>query len=149
MGMGRDARPEGLREKYGMWPVLQYSFVDNARLPSERLHIPSADVILFDGILAFYKPELRNLFDIKLFVDTDADTRLARRLRRDIVERGRDVLQVLSQYESTVKPSFNNYILPTKEHADIIVPGGAENEVAVHLIVQHIRWKLSHRVALT
>ena len=82
------------------------------------------------------------MFDLKVFVDTDADTRLARRIRRDIVERGRDPLGVLHQYESTVKPSFETYVYPTKKHADVIVPRGAENVVAIDLLLQHIRQHL-------
>ncbi|KAK9810102.1 hypothetical protein WJX72_004944 [[Myrmecia] bisecta] len=119
-----------------------YDFVTSSRR-AETIPVPRADVILFDGILAFYNPELRDLFDMKIFVDTDADTRLARRVRRDITHRGRDVLQVLDQYERTVKPSFESYILPTKKHADIIVPRGAENEVAIDLILQHIKFRLA------
>eukprot|EP00873_Tetraselmis_striata_P013326 jgi/Tetstr1/433590/TSEL_022856.t1 len=91
------------------------------------------------------QPEVRGLFDLKIFVDTDADTRLARRVRRDIVERGRDIIQVLDQYEETVKPSFDSFILPTKKHADIIVPRGAENLPAIDLIHHHIRMKLLTR----
>mmetsp|Transcript_48128 Transcript_48128/g.120569 ORF Transcript_48128/g.120569 Transcript_48128/m.120569 type:complete len:173 (-) Transcript_48128:267-785(-) len=124
--------------------IPQYDFVTSARLP-QSTHVPFADVILFDGIMAFHQPEVRGLFDLKIFVDTDADTRLARRVRRDIVERGRDIIQVLDQYEETVKPSFDSFILPTKKHADIIVPRGAENLPAIDLIHHHIRMKLLTR----
>jgi len=123
-----------------------YDFVTSKRLPAV-VHVPYADVILFDGILAFHSPELRDLFDIKIFVDADADTRLARRIRRDIVERGRDVLAVLDQYERTVKPSFESFILPTKQYADIIVPRGGDNTVAIDLLLQHIRLKLMERAS--
>ena len=82
---------------------------------------------------------------VQIFVDTDADTRLARRIRRDIAERGRSVDSVLNQYEKTVKPSFEQYVLPTKRNADIIVPHGAENTVAIELITQHLRDLLNRR----
>ncbi|DBA99425.1 TPA: UMP-CMP kinase, variant 2 [Trebouxia sp. C0006] len=124
--------------------IPQYDFVTSSR--TGQIPVQHADVILFDGILAFYTPGLQELFDLKIFVDTDADTRLARRVRRDIMHRGRDVLQVLDQYERTVKPSFESYILPTKKHADIIIPRGAENEIAIDLILQHIKFRLSSRV---
>lgn len=97
-----------------------------------------ADVVLFEGILVFYFPDIRNLFHMKLFVDTDSDTRLARRVPRDINERGRDLDQVLNQYMRFVKPAFEEFCLPTKKHADVIIPRGADNTVAIDLIVHHI-----------
>ncbi|CAL8466668.1 g6204 [Coccomyxa elongata] len=124
--------------------IPQYDFVTSSRKP-ESVPVQSADVVLFDGILAFYSAELRELFDLMLFVDVDDDTRLARRVRRDLVERKRDVLHVLEQYERTVKPSFAQFILPTKQFAHIIVPRGLENSVAIDLIQQHIKWRLSER----
>ncbi|KAK9499093.1 hypothetical protein O3M35_003604 [Rhynocoris fuscipes] len=102
-----------------------------------------ADVVLFEGILVFYFPEIRNLFHMKLFVDTDSDTRLARRVPRDINERGRDLEQVLNQYMNYVKPAFEEFCLPTKKHADVIIPRGADNIVAIDLIVHHI-WDILH-----
>jgi uridine kinase len=86
---------------------------------------------------------VRALFDLKIFVDVDADTRLVRRIRRDIKERGRSVEAVLGQYESTVKPSFESYILPTKKHADIIIPRGVDNIVAIDLLWQNIQYRIS------
>ena len=82
------------------------------------------------------------MVDLKLFVETDDDIRLARRLRRDISERGRDLAGVIHQYEKFVKPSFDYYIAPLTLHADIIVPRGGENEVALSLIVQHVHSQL-------
>lgn len=101
-----------------------------------------ANVIIFEGILAFYNPKILSMLDMKIFVDTDADVRLARRLRRDITERGRDLDGVLKQYTSMVQPAFNHYIAPTMIHADIIVPRGGENTVAIQLIVQHVHTQL-------
>jgi len=124
--------------------IPQYSFISHSR-KKETTPIYGADVILFEGILAFYTQELRDAMDLKLFVDTDADTRLSRRVMRDINERGRQLDGVLRQYERFVKPSFEDYILPTKKHADVIIPRGVDNQVAIKLIVQHIRAKLDER----
>jgi uridine kinase len=87
--------------------------------------------------------QVRAQFDLRVFVDADADTRLVRRLRRDIASRGRSVQAVLEQYERTVKPSFELYIAPTKQHADIIIPRGADNTVAIELLWQHIRFRVA------
>ncbi len=100
-----------------------------------------ADVILVEGILIFFDPYLRDMFNMKLFVDTDSDIRLARRgmnvvdhmipiysVERDTVERGRTLSQVLSQYLTTVKPAFEEFCLPTKKYADVVIPRGAEND---------------------
>merc|ERR1719234_1799166 len=99
-----------------------------------------------EGILVFYYPRMRNMFNMKLFVDTDADTRLARRVMRDIRDRGRDLENVLHQYTTLVKPAFEEFCLPTKKYADVIVPRGAENTVAIDLISQHMQdiiWRSS------
>jgi len=116
-----------------------YDFKTNSRSPGEFTTIYPSDVILVEGILVFYYPTLRNLFNMKLFVDTDADSRLARRVLRDIEERGRDLEHVLHQYTTLVKPAFEEFCLPTKKYADVIVPRGAENTVAIDLIKQHIQ----------
>ncbi|XP_073985185.1 uridine-cytidine kinase isoform X2 [Rhodnius prolixus] len=122
--------------------IPSYDYRTNSK--SEILQtIYPADVVLFEGILVFYFPEIRSLFHMKLFVDTDSDTRLARRVPRDINERGRDLEQVLNQYMNYVKPAFEEFCLPTKKHADVIIPRGADNNVAIDLIVQHI-WDILH-----
>uniref|UniRef100_A0A2C9LTA7 Uncharacterized protein n=1 Tax=Biomphalaria glabrata TaxID=6526 RepID=A0A2C9LTA7_BIOGL len=95
--------------------------------------------------MAFVNAELLKLMDIKVFVDTDSDVRLARRLRRDIAERGRDPQGVLKQYMKFVKPSFEHYIEPSMRSADIIVPRGGENDVAINLIVLHVHNQLQAR----
>ncbi|GCB71756.1 hypothetical protein scyTo_0008916 [Scyliorhinus torazame] len=115
-----------------------YDFVSHSRKP-ETVTVYPADVVLFEGILAFYVQEIRDMFQMKLFVDTDADTRLSRRVLRDISERQRDLEQVLTQYITFVKPAFEEFCLPTKKYADVIIPRGAENLVAINLIVQHIQ----------
>ncbi|KAF9667184.1 hypothetical protein SADUNF_Sadunf16G0306600 [Salix dunnii] len=128
------------------------------------LIVNPSDVIILEGILIFHDPRIRELMNMKIFVDTvprhvsaififiwfwnqyvlsaDADVRLARRIRRDIVEKGRDIAKVLDQYSKFVKPAFDDFILPTKKYADIIIPRGGDNHVAIDLIVQHIRTKL-------
>ncbi|XP_074178408.1 uridine-cytidine kinase 2 isoform X1 [Rhinolophus sinicus] len=115
-----------------------YDFVSHSR-KEESVTVYPADVVLFEGILAFYSQEVRDLFHMKLFVDTDADTRLSRRVLRDISERGRDLEQILSQYITFVKPAFEEFCLPTKKYADVIIPRGVDNLVAINLIVQHIQ----------
>ncbi|XP_030062391.1 uridine-cytidine kinase 2 isoform X3 [Microcaecilia unicolor] len=115
-----------------------YDFVSHSR-KKETVTVYPADVVLFEGILAFYVQHIRDMFQLKLFVDTDADTRLSRRVLRDIGERGRDLEQVLSQYITFVKPAFEEFCLPTKKYADVIIPRGVDNLVAINLIVQHIQ----------
>ncbi|KAK1165078.1 uridine-cytidine kinase 2-A [Acipenser oxyrinchus oxyrinchus] len=115
-----------------------YDFVTHSR-KEETVTVYPADVVLFEGILMFYSQEIRDLFQMKLFVDTDADTRLSRRVLRDISERARDLEQVLTQYITFVKPAFEEFCLPTKKYADVIIPRGADNLVAINLIVQHIQ----------
>ncbi|KAM9528097.1 uridine-cytidine kinase 2-A isoform 1-T1 [Salvelinus alpinus] len=161
-----------------LWDILEgqtvqipvYDFVTHSR-KEEAVTVYPADVVLFEGILMFYSQEIRDLFQMKLFVDTDADTRLSRRVLRDISERGRDLEQVLTQYITFVKPAFEEFCLPalaaknwkerwpmevlalwmtseiyllecvlrTKKCADVIIPRGADNLVAINLIVQHIQ----------
>ncbi|XP_060784686.1 uridine-cytidine kinase 2-B isoform X2 [Neoarius graeffei] len=103
-----------------------YDFVTHSR-KDEFVTLYPADVVLLEGILIFYSQEIRDLFQMKLFVDTDADTRLSRRVLRDITERGRELEQVLSQYITFVKPAFEEFCLPTKKYADVIIPRGADN----------------------
>lgn len=122
-----------------------YDYILNSRVENQFTTIYPADVVLFEGILVFYFPEIRDLFHMKLFVDTDSDTRLARRVPRDIRERGRDLDQVLHQYMNFVKPAFEDFCMPTKKFADVIIPRGADNTVAIDLIVQHIRDFLNNR----
>eukprot|EP00123_Amoebidium_parasiticum_P007748 comp18336_c1_seq1/m.19430 comp18336_c1_seq1/g.19430 ORF comp18336_c1_seq1/g.19430 comp18336_c1_seq1/m.19430 type:complete len:263 (-) comp18336_c1_seq1:102-890(-) len=120
-----------------------YDFTTHKRT-DKTVRLFPAPVILFEGILSLYHKEWRELFDLKLFVECDPDTRLARRVLRDIEHRGRDLDSVLWQYVQFVKPSFEDYILPTKKYADIIIPRGADNNVAIDLIVQHIREQDGH-----
>eukprot|EP01134_Creolimax_fragrantissima_P007545 CFRG7545T1 len=121
-----------------------YDFTTHSRL-EETQKMYGANVILFEGIMAFHNPELRALMDMKIFVDTDSDIRLARRLRRDIAERDRDLVGVLDQYARFVKPSFDEYIYPTMKYADVVVPRGADNLVALDLIVKHVKRQLKNQ----
>jgi len=121
-----------------------YNFVTHRR-ESKTVSMYGANVIIFEGILAFHMEEIRDTLDMKIFVETDSDVRLARRLKRDISLRGRDIHGVMQQYENHVKPAYDSYIAPTMQHADIIVPRGGENEVAINLIVQHVQTQLTNR----
>ena len=115
-----------------------YSFVEHNRT-DERVMVKPSRVIIVDGILIFENKELRELMDIKVFVDTDADIRLCRRILRDFRERGRSLESVVDQYQTTVKPMHEKYVEPSKKFADIIVPEGGRNYVALDMIMGCIR----------
>ena len=115
-----------------------YSFVEHNRTDQTVLVKPSK-VIIIDGILIFENKELRDLMDIKVFVDTDADLRLARRILRDVRDRGRSMESVISQYTTTVKPMHEEFVEPSKRYADVIIPEGGYNSVAVQMLIQNIR----------
>ena len=119
-----------------------YDFVTHARV-EETIAVEPADVIIIEGILVLAMKEVRDLCHMKIFVDTDDDLRLARRLKRDTVDRGRSVDGVITQYTTFVKPMFDTFVSPSKKYADVIIPWAqGENTVAIDLIVQHIRTKL-------
>ena len=123
-----------------------YDFSTHARRPdSESVRMYGANIVIFEGILNFVDARLRALMDIKIFVDTDADIRLARRLRRDIAERGRDLAGALQQYRTFVKPSFDQFIQPCMQYADLVMPRGATNVVAMDLIVRHVQAQMAAR----
>lgn len=124
--------------KTGM-PVEQpiYSYLTCTRA-KETIPITPRHVVIIEGILVLTHPELRDLMDIKVFVDADADDRLSRVIARDIVERGRSVNKVLERYEKTVKPMHLQFIEPTKRYADIIVPQGGNNSVAITILTSII-----------
>lgn len=115
-----------------------YNFTTHTR-EKETKAVGPHTVIVLDGILVLEDPDLRKLMDIKVYVDTDADIRLARRIRRDIMERGRDINSVLTQYENTVRMMHLLFIEPSKRYADIIIPEGGFNSVAIDLLVTKIR----------
>lgn len=99
-------------------------------------------VVILEGILILEDPRLRDLMDIKVFVDTDADERLMRRILRDTKERGRTVESVLNQYVTTVKPMHEQFVEPSKKYADIIIPRGGENKIGIHILQEHLKLML-------
>lgn len=115
-----------------------YSFVEHNRT-SETVPVKPSKVIIIDGILIFENKELRDLMDIKVYVDTDADIRLARRILRDVRDRGRSMESVITQYTSTVKPMHEEFVEPSKRYADVIIPEGGFNSVAVSMLIKNIR----------
>lgn len=125
-----------LREGHAV-QVPIYDFATDSRT-SETLTVNPRKVILVEGILIFTEPELRKLFDIKIFVDTDADVRLIRRLDRDINERGRSAESVIKQYQGTVRPMHLEFVEPSKRYADIIIPEGGYNTAALDMVVARI-----------
>lgn len=118
-----------------------YSFVEHNRTSDTVTTYPKK-VVIVEGILILTQPEIRELFDIKVFVHADSDERLIRRLKRDIIDRGRDLNEVLTRYQNTLKPMHLEFIEPTKEFADIIIPTNRYNTVAVELIRSIIHQKL-------
>ncbi len=115
-----------------------YSYLTCSRSKTETVHTNPAHIIIVEGILIFTCPELRDCMDIKVFVDADADDRLGRVITRDNLERGRTVEKVLERYEKTVKPMHLQFIEPTKRYADIIVPQGGHNQVAIDILIATI-----------
>lgn len=124
-----------------------YSYLTCTRA-DKTIPVEPRPVILIEGILVLTNPLLRNLMDIKVFVDADADDRLGRVIMRDIRERGRDVHLVLNRYEQTVKPMHLEFIEPSKRYADVIIPQGGENKVGIRLLVSLIRQHLNDRVRI-
>ncbi|HOE03616.1 MAG TPA: uridine kinase [Bacteroidales bacterium] len=118
-----------------------YSYLTCTRM-DESIAVYPRKVIIIEGILILGNKELRNLMNLKVFVDADADDRLSRVIQRDIIERGRSVNKVLERYEKTVKPSHLQFIEPTKRYADLIVPQGGNNHVAIDLLTHFIENKL-------
>ena len=115
-----------------------YDFTQHNR-SNETVQIVPKSVIIVEGILIFENQPLRDLMDIKIFVDTDADVRLCRRIKRDVNKRGRTLESVLTQYQTTVKPMHEKYVEPSKKFADIVVPGGGKNLVALDMIMGRIQ----------
>lgn len=115
-----------------------YDFTQHRRL-GETVRLESQPAILVEGILVFENEPLRNLMDIRIFVDTDADLRFIRRLVRDIRDRGRTLESVIEQYQKTVRPMHLEFVEPSKRYADIIIPEGGHNEVGIDLVIQKVR----------
>ena len=115
----------------------QYDFTNHNR-SDETLRVEPQRVIIVEGIMIFVDEDLRSLMDIKIFVDTDADIRLCRRIKRDVTKRGRSLESVIHHYKSTVKPMHEKYVEPSKRYADLVVPEGGKNQVALDMIVRRI-----------
>lgn len=118
-----------------------YDFITHRRA-RDTVRVHPADVIVIDGILLLVDQRVRDLCDVKVFVDTDADIRLIRRIRRDMVVRGRPLEEILDQYLSTVQPMHLQFVEPSKRYADLIIPRGGENEVAINLLLASIGRRL-------
>jgi len=118
-----------------------YSYITHSRSDDYKVVHPK-EILIVEGILVFTNEALRKLCDIKIFVHTDADDRLIRRIKRDITERGRDIEEVLNRYEKTLKPMHNRFIEPTMKYADMIVPIGGENKVAIDILTSMIKEKI-------
>lgn len=116
----------------------QYDFTVHNRM-KETIYVEPRDIILVEGILVLDSPRVRELMDIKIFVDTDADVRIIRRIMRDMNERGRTLKSVISQYLEVVKPMHLEFVEPTKRYADIIIPEGGHNKVAIDIMVAKIK----------
>lgn len=122
-----------------------YDFITCSRL-KETIHVEPRDVVVVEGILVLTDKELRDMLDVKVFVDADADDRLIRVIQRDCIERGRTPQMVIDRYEETLKPMHELYIAPSKRYADLIVPQGGHNLVAIKLLTDYIRSLLkSHK----
>ena len=117
-------------------PVYDYAIHNRS---DQVRHIDPAPVLIVEGILPFTEPALLAMFDYKIFVDTDADERILRRILRDVKERGRSLDSVITQYRTTVKPMHEAFVEPSKRSADIIIPNGGENGPALEMLVHHIR----------
>jgi uridine kinase len=122
-----------------------YDFVTHLR-SAECVRVEATDVIVIDGILLFVDPRVRELCDVKVFVDADADIRLIRRLRRDMRARGRPLNEIIDQYLATVQPMHLQFVEPSKRYADIIVPRGGHNKIAIEMIVAKISRRLATAV---
>lgn len=123
-----------------------YDFAAHTR-GAETVRVEPRDVILVDGILLFVEPEVRDLFDLKIFVDADADVRFIRRLRRDMEKRGRSLDGVIDQYLGTVRPMHFEFVEPTKRHADVILPRGGRNDAGIAVVTARIRERLAEKAA--
>ena len=120
-----------------------YSYIISNRLP-ETIHVEPKPVIIIEGIMALINKKLRDMMDLKIFVDTDDDVRLIRNIRRDVVERGRTVEMVLDRYEKVLKPMHQQFIEPTKQYADLIIPFGGDNKTGIHILKTYIEGIVTH-----
>lgn len=122
-----------------------YHYQTSSRL-AETIHVEPRPVIIIEGILALCDPDLRNMMDLKIFVDADPDERLIRVIQRDVVERGRTAEAVMERYTRVLKPMHQQFIEPTKRYADLIIPEGGNNEIAIHILKMYIEKHQHHEV---
>lgn len=135
-----DLMVENLTDLKAGKPIMmpQYDFVHHCRM-EEMVRVEPAKLIIIDGLMIFYDKRIRDLLDLKLYVDTPPDIRFIRRLKRDIAERGRTVESVIEQYTEVVRPGHFSFIEPTKEYADLIIPEGGYNENAMQVIFSFVK----------
>ena len=125
-----------------------YDFTRHTRA-AQQVHVEPRDIVLVDGILLFVDPRLRELFDLKIFVDTEADVRFIRRLRRDLEQRGRSLDSVIEQYLSTVRPMHFEFVEPSKRYADVILPRGGQNRAGIEVVAARIRERLAEHTSVS
>ena len=121
-----------------------YCFKTHMQLPGQYKTLAPKDIIIFEGILCMHDERIRKLFDLKIFIHCDPDIALARRIRRDINERGRDVTEVLKRYNRFVKRDFDKYVKPQMKYVDFTIPGGASNDVAMNILVHNLNSRLGN-----
>ena len=132
------------------WKAIErpvYDFTIHNRKPNETVTVMPSKVVIVEGILIFAMENLRNLMDFRIFVDTDADIRLCRRIKRDVNKRARSLDSVLTQYQATVKPMHDKYVEPSKKFAHLVVPEGGKNQIALEMIASGIRQRLDNTAA--
>ena len=122
----------------------EYSYTGSVRLP-ETVAVAPRPLVIVEGILVLENADLRGLMDVKIFVDTDDDIRLLRRVRRDSIDRGRTLEAILGQYEATVRPMHLAFVHPSRRHADVIIPKGGRNQVAIGMVCDGLRERLNQR----
>lgn len=123
-----------------------YDYAIHNRSKNEIVHVEPKQIIVIEGILVLENKELRDLMDVKVFVDTDADERLMRRIRRDMIERARSIDSILTQYSETVKPMHEEFVEPSKRYADVIIPRGGENEAGINMLVTYMKHILTGNI---
>jgi len=142
--LDNDLLIEHLRLLREQKPILKpvYNFVSYTR-SSETLLIEPKDIVILEGFLIFTDERIRRMCDIRIFVDTDDDIRIIRRIERDLKERGRSLESIIAQYFATVKPMHHQFVEPSKRYADVIVPYGGHNQIAIDMLITQIKSKLN------
>lgn len=142
--LDNDLLLEHLKQLRAFQPIEKplYNFVSCTR-SSETMRIEPKDIIILEGFLIFSDPRIRQMCDIKIYVDTDDDVRIIRRIERDLKERGRSLESIISQYFATVKPMHHQFVEPSKRFADIIIPYGGHNQIAIDMVLTQIKSKLN------